>query len=97
MASVIKVAAYPWRWRRNDNAQDNLRLDRRRPRAGVRASTSVCADPTAGGRLRGPHPKDGGGRGGSNAARTRHRNTLNRQRARAAAEHARHVRAPPNR
>ena len=36
-------------------------------------------------------PRTGAG-AGSNAARTRHRNTVNRQRARATAEHARQVR-----
>ncbi len=36
-------------------------------------------------------PRTGAG-AGSNAARMRHRNTLNRQRARATSEHARHVR-----
>ena len=36
-------------------------------------------------------PRTGAG-AGSNAARTRHRNTLNRQRARRTADHARHLR-----
>lgn len=42
-----------------------------------------------------PIPRTGAGVG-SNAARTRHRNTLNRQRARATAGHARRVQATPN-
>jgi hypothetical protein len=41
-------------------------------------------------------PRTGAG-AGSNAARTRHRGTLNRQRARTTAEHARGVRATSNR
>jgi hypothetical protein len=41
-------------------------------------------------------PRTGAG-AGSNAARTRHRGTLNRQRARQTAEHAHRVRATPNR
>jgi hypothetical protein len=40
-------------------------------------------------------PRTGAG-AGSNAARARHRGTLNRQRARTTAEHARRVRATPH-
>jgi len=40
-------------------------------------------------------PRTGAG-AGSNAARARHRGTLNRQRARTTAEHARRVRAVPH-
>ena len=35
-------------------------------------------------------------RSGTHRVRAQHRNTLNRQKARATAEHARHVRAAPN-
>jgi len=35
-------------------------------------------------------------RSGAHRTRSQHRNTLNRQKARATAEHARHLRVPPN-
>ena len=46
-----------------ENAQRNLRLDRRRPHAGACASASLCAKQSAAGRrVSRRHPKDRGGR-----------------------------------
>ncbi len=59
------------------------------------AAFGQTGQPAAPGSSASAIPRTGAG-AGSHAARSRHRDTLNRQRARATAEHARRVRTTPH-